>query len=55
MEAALRALQQENIGIRDLKDKKLTKGIHMCYISGYKVWTTEADSKHQGGITIVWI
>ena len=26
----------------------------MRHRSGYKVWATEAESKHQGGISIVW-
>ena len=32
----------------------LTGGIHMCYIVGYKVWAAEAESRHMGGINIVW-
>ena len=43
-----------NIGIRVLQETKLTGGIHMQRISGYTVWDTEADSRHRGGILVVW-
>ena len=32
----------------------MTGGIHVCYSAGYKVWVTEAENRHRGGITIVW-
>ena len=32
----------------------LTGGIHTCYSVGDKVWAAEAESRHMGGITIVW-
>ena len=38
LEAALRALQQGNVGLGFLQETKLTKGIHMRYIAGYTVW-----------------
>ena len=33
---------------------KLTGGIHMQRSLGYMVWETEAESRHRGGIAIVW-
>ena len=32
----------------------MNRGIHMRYITGYKVWVTEAESSHRGRIAIVW-
>ena len=37
MEAALRTIQKSNVGIDVLHEDKITKGIHTCYIAGYKV------------------
>ena len=54
LEAALRALQQRNVGIGVLQETNLTGGIHTRYIAGHKLWATEADSRHRGGIAIVW-
>ena len=54
LETALRALRQGNIKIRVLQEMKLTRGIHMRRSSGYTVWETEVESRHQGGIVIVW-
>ena len=34
LEAAMRAIQQGNAGIRVLQETKLTKGIHMSYSAG---------------------
>ena len=33
---------------------KLVKGIHMHYRLGYKVWATEAEIRHRGGISMIW-
>ena len=54
LEAALRALKQGNINVGILKETKITKGIHMCYGAGYAVLKTEAESKHQEGVVVVW-
>ena len=53
LEAALRTLQQVNIGMGVLHETKLTGGIHTRYISGYNIWATEAEIKHQGGVAAV--
>ena len=54
MEAALCALQQGNIGIGVLQETKLKGGIYTQYSLGYKVWETEAESRNQVGIAIIW-
>ena len=54
MEAALHTLQKGNIGIKVLQETKLSKGIHRSYSSGYKVWATDAEIRHRGGISIAW-
>ena len=53
MEGALQELHQGNVGIGFLQEKKLTEGIHTQYISGYKVWVMDAESRHRVRITIV--
>ena len=37
-----------------LRAKKLTDGIHERQGEGYSVWGTEAESRHRGGIELVW-
>ena len=54
MDTALCALQQGNIFIGVLQETKLTGGIHIQFSSGYKLWATEAEIRHRGGIAIVW-
>ena len=54
MEPVIRALQQDNIRIGFLQEMNLTEGIHTRYSLGYKVWATEADSRHRVRIAIVW-
>ena len=54
LETALCALRQVNIGIGVLQETKLAGGIHIQQSLGYKVWDTEAYSRHQGWIAIVW-
>ena len=45
--------RKSNLGIGVLQETKLTKVIYKRYISGYKVWAMEAESRHRGGITII--
>ena len=45
MEAALHALQQGNIRIGFLQEKKVPGGIHTRYGLGYKVWEAKAESR----------
>ena len=39
---------------RDLSGENISGGIQTRFSSGYKVWATEADIRHQGGVAIVW-
>ena len=54
LEAALLALRHGNTGIGVLQETKLTRGIHTQYSLGYKVWATDSERRHRGGIAIVW-
>ena len=54
MEAAICALRQGQIEIGVLQEMKLTGGIHTRCTSGYKVWLTQAENRHWGGISIIW-
>ena len=49
----LRELQQGNVGISILQEAKLNGGIHRRYSAGCRVWETEAESRHRGGIAVV--
>ena len=51
---ALRALRQGNTGIRVLQETKLNGGVHTQQNPGYTVWATEEESRHQGGVSVVW-
>ena len=55
MDTTMHALHKGNVGIVVLLETKLTRGIHTRFSSGYKVWETEAKSRHWGGISIVWM
>ena len=54
LETALRALQQGNVDVGFLKEKKLMQDIHTGHGAEYNVWATEAESRHQGGVVVVW-
>ena len=49
LETALRVIQQGNVDVRFLQEKKLMQGIHTRNGVGYNVWETEAESRHWGG------
>ena len=53
MVVALWALRQGNVDVGVLQDTKLEYGIHVQQGERYSVWATEADIRHQGGISIV--
>ena len=55
LQVALRELQQGNTRTGVLQETKLAKGIHTCYSVGYKVWSTEVESRHRDKIPTVWI
>ena len=54
VEAAICNLQQGNSNAAVLKETNLTKGIHMRYRAGYDVRSTQAESRHQVGVEVVW-
>ena len=54
MEAALRLLRQGNVDVIILWEKKLTYRIHVHQRERYSVWATEAESRHWGGIAVIW-
>ena len=54
LEAALRALQQGNVNIGVLQEKKLTQGIHTQHGAGYDVWETEEKSQSWGDIAVAF-
>ena len=51
---ALRALQKGNVDVGFLQETRLMQGIHTCHGAGYKVWATEVESRHWGGVSVVW-
>ena len=54
LEAALRALQKGNVDVGFLQETKLKQGINTRHGVVYAIWETEAESRHQGGVTVVW-
>ena len=48
------SLHKGNVGVGVLQEMNQTRGIHMSYISVYRVCSMEAESHHRGGIAIVW-
>ena len=48
------SLHKGNVGVGVLQEMNQTRGIHMRYISVYRVCSMEAESHHRGGIAIVW-
>ena len=54
LETALQELQQGNVDVGLLQEKKLTQRIHKNHGVGYNVWETEAESLHREGVAVVW-
>ena len=52
LEAALRGVSQSNMDLGILRETKLTDGIYTFGSAGYSVVTTDAPSRHRGGVTI---
>ena len=52
MEAALRGMSQANMYLGILQETKLTDGIYTRRLAGYSVLTTDAPSRHRGGVAI---
>ena len=54
LEAALRALRQDNVGVGFLQETILTDGIQVRKGEGYFICMTEAESSHRGEILVLW-
>ena len=53
LKTSLQALQHGNADLGFLQESKLTQGINTRHGKGYDVWSTEAESWHQGGVVVV--
>ena len=51
----LQVLQQKNIRIGIIQDKKLSRGVPIRYSVDYKVWEREDENRHRGGITTIYL
>ena len=51
LNTALCEMALANMDLRFLFNTNLVGGVYTCYLSGYNVITSEAPSKHQGGIS----
>ena len=54
METALRGLSQANMDLGILQETKLTDGIYTRGSAGYSVITTDAPSRHRGGVALFY-
>jgi hypothetical protein len=54
LESALQAMKLMGVNFGILFETKLTKGVYMCWSSGYHVQATHAPSAWQGGISFFW-
>ena len=53
LELALRGMSQSNMDLGIFKETKLTDGIYNRGSAGYSVVTTDAPSRHRGGVEIL--
>ena len=51
---AAKGLAKMGAGCAILSEMKITDDRYTCMTSGYKVLSTKAPSKHQGGIALLW-
>ena len=54
LEAALHSMKQGDVDVGVLQETKLADVIHAQHGSGYAVWASEEEIRHNGGITVVW-
>jgi exonuclease III len=52
--SAVRAMSDMNMDFAILTETKLQDGIHAKYYQGYEIEATNAKSKHQGGVALIW-
>ena len=50
MESALRGMAQAKMDLGIFQETKCTYGIHTRALAGYSVVTTDAPSRHSGGV-----
>ena len=54
LESALRGMSQANMDLGILQETKLTDGVYTRGSAGYNVITTDAPSRHRGGVTLFY-
>jgi len=54
LEAACQSLNLLNINIAVVQETKIPDGKHTRFSSGYNVFATNAPSKHQRGVALIW-
>ena len=54
LEAALRGMEQANMGLGVMQETKITDGVYTCASAGYRVVATDAPSRHRGGIAMFY-
>ena len=54
LEAALRGMSQANMDLGILQETTLIDGVYTRGSAGYKVITTDAPSRHRGGVTLFY-
>ena len=54
LEAALRGMSQANMDLGILLETKLIYGVYTRGSAGYNVITTDAPSRHRGGVTLFY-
>ena len=54
LESALRGMAQANMDLGIFQEKKCTEGIYTRESSGYRVVTTDALSRHHGGVAVFY-
>ena len=54
LEAALRVMAQANMDLGVLQETKCTDGVYTRASAGYRVVTTDAPSRHRGGIAMFY-
>ena len=54
LESALRGMSQANMDLGIFKEKQLTNGVYTCGSAGYSIVTTDAPSRHRGGVAFFY-
>ena len=54
LESALREMSQANMDLGIFQETKCTDGIYTRHLAGYRVVTTDAPSRHRGGVVFFY-